>query len=359
MAVQVPTAEEFRALEARVAALEADKEPPYAAILDPASGGDDTAMINDRLSRAATHGGIVYAPGGNVWRHDGMLEIPGGVTLQGDGETSEFRATNQATDGWPHLAIHLTGYKPGLIRVRVTNDWTGERQGTPTAQAVWVDQADGFVVDAVHVMGAAAGGVFCERSNHGVVSNCHIEDTLADGIGIGYSGSSFNTAVNNMIERAGDDGISVVSYTDDPQSTSNVIQANEVLNGRYARGIVDVGGKGTVIRDNTIENMPACGILTIEDAFWGTYASTDAVVRDNQVSGCAQPGSGYAANYQFDVGTQNATALDNVSTNPGGGHYAVHETATVTGSGNQPPGMTRGIPGPVQGKKREHQRSTS
>lgn len=357
MTATVPTAEEFAALEARVAALERSQTVPpdeLHAALDPATGGDDTAMINARLQAAASAGGgVVYAPGGNVWHHDGIIEIPGGVTLEGDGDSSEFISTSQITDGWPKLCIRLSGAQPGLKTVKVSTDWRGERQGTPHAQAVWVDGANGFLVDGVHVSGSAAGGIFVERSNHGLVSNCHVENTLADGIGIGYSGSSHNTCVSNVVERAGDDGISVVSYTDDPQSTGNVIQSNTVSDGMYARGIVDVGGLGTIIKGNIIENCPACGILTIEDVFWGTYASTDAVIDGNRVTNCAQPGSGYSANYQFDVGTRNAMVTNNVSQNPGGEHYAVHDTASVMGSGNQPGAMREGIPGPTQGKPRK------
>lgn len=355
MPVSVPTAEDYAALEARVAALEKGQNlppEPERIALPPATGGDDTAAINDALQAAAAHGGTVYAPGANCWRHDNLIEIPGGVTLQGDGDASEFRSTSQLTDGWPKLCIRLTGSKPALKSVKVTTDWHGERQGTPHAQAIWVDNATDFVVDNVHVVGAAAGGIFCEKSKYGVVSNCHVEDTLADGIGIGYSGSSYNTAINNVVERAGDDGISVVSYTDDPQSTGNVIQSNTVSNSTYARGIVDVGGKGTLIKGNIVENCPACGILTIEDVYWGTYASTAAIVQDNRVTGCAQPGSGYAANYQFDVGTVDATVINNVSVLPGGDHYAVHATATVTGGGNQPNAMREGIAGPTEGKRR-------
>lgn len=353
MTATVPTQSDFAALEARVAALESSQPQPPSppTTLAPATGGDDTAMINAALQAATS--GAVYAPGGNVWRHDGMIEIPNNVTLQGDGDTSEFRSTNQNTDGWPQHAIHLTGAKPALKRVKVTTDWRGDRQGTPTAQAVWVDQATDWTVDHVHVQGSAAGGIFVERSSYGTVTNCLVENTKADGIGIGYSGSSYNAATDNTVDNAGDDGISVVSYTDAPQSTGNVIKGNTVSNGTYARGIVDVGGLGTVIQDNVVENMPACGILTIEDTNWNTYASTDAIVQGNHVSNCAQPGSGYSANYQFDIGTRNAAVINNVSTNPGGEHYAVHVTATITSGGNQPNAIKQGISGPTEGKRRK------
>ena len=353
--ISVPTMDDFNALVARVATLEGEftsldqrvtaleesnvaPPPTYAATLDAASGGDDTAMINEKLQLAATNGGgTVYAPGGNIWRHDGLIEVPGGVSLQGDGDGSELRSTNQNGDGWPTLCVHLTGGKPGLKSLKVTTDWGGDRQGTPYAQAVWVDGADGFLIDAVHVDGAAAGGIFCERSNNGTVSNCLIENTRADGIGIGYSGSSYNTAINNTVDNAGDDGISIVSYTDDPQSTGIKILNNTVRNGAFARGIVDVGGMDCEIRGNIVSNIRCAGIFTIQDEYWGTYAPTRTVVDGNAVSNCAQPGCGYAANYQFDVNTTEATATNNVSSQPGADDYAVHSSATVTGSGNQPP----------------------
>lgn len=341
------TQKQFAALEARVTSLEQrvdelenPSDPPAAdtLTLPPATGSDDTRAINDMLRQAADFGGSVYAPGGNCWLHAGVIEVPGGVSLLGDGPTSEFRSTDQSADGWPQHAIHLTGDKPVLQDIKVSTEWRGSRQGTPTAQAVWV-QATNFRVSAVYVSGSAAGGIFCgeQPCSDGLVEACVVENTLADGIGIAHVGATRNKAVGNTVRNAGDDSISIVCYADKPQAEDCIIEGNICVDGAYARGIADVGGLRTVIRKNRVDNMPACGILTIRDDHWGTHAPEGTLIESNFVSRCANPGSGYSANYQIDNGSVNVTVRGNTSEAPGGDHYSKSPTATATFEDNVPP----------------------
>jgi len=370
---QVPTMEEFEALTARVVQLENNDElqdnrldelegnngggevpvPPveYDVIVEkPSADGNNTTEINNAIKQAAAMGGerTVYIDAGD-YPHDGIIELTGGITLCGAGSSTVIRSTNQNGDGWPTLCIHMTGEAPTLRNLKITTDWNGDRQGTPYAQAVWVDRANRFYISGVHVVGAGAGGLYCETSTNGIVEDNEVQDTLADGIGIGYSGSSFNIARRNNVHNTGDDNISICSYKSYDQSTGNTIEDNICDGSWFARGIVDLGGKDTIIRRNTVRGAKAAGIFTIRDDLCDTYECTNCLIEDNLVDGCCDPSSGYVANYQICQDTKNVSVINNISMNPKREHYSVGANCTGHFEGNEPP------PGAdVQAMKQSH-----
>lgn len=311
------------------------------------SGGDDTNAINNVLS-SVEPGCVVHAPGGNTWHYGNIIQV-NGVTLQGDGDSSVFVATD--VRGNPNMAIVLSGSSPALTGIKLTTvyqtgqgmspsngDGNGYRTSMPYSHLVYVARGTtGFTISSVHTVGGASGGIYSEGATGGSIKGNTVEYALSDGIGL-YSGTSNTTVDGNTVIGCGDDGISVVSYTADKQSTGLVISNNIVSAGYWGRGITDVGGNGTIIKNNTVTNYFASGIWVAQDLGAGTYAPVNGTVDSNTVDHCVDPQSGYVANYEIDGPTSQYTMTNNVSQNPQAKDYSITTNSNVTMSGNTPAG---------------------
>lgn len=318
----------------------------YASLPNP-SGGDDTAAINAVLASAPA-GSVIYAPGGNTWQHNGIIEIKD-CTLQGNGDTSVLLATD--TSGNPNLSVVLTGTKPGLSYLKLTTLYpTGEncspgdgsgngyRTSNSYGHMVYVARGTtGWLIDHVHMIGGASGGIYCAGTGAGLASNCAVEYALADGIGL-YEGTSNAKVQACTVTGCGDDGISIVSYTSDTQSTGNIITGNTVTGGYWGRGITDVGGSGSQITNNAIVGYFAAGLWIAQDNGAGTYAPSGGLADSNTVSNCAAPASGYRANFEVDGPTTGYTLSNNKSVSPQEGDYFIASGCQVACSNNQPLG---------------------
>jgi len=216
------------------------------------TGGDDTAAINNALTKANNSGSLVYAPCG-TYKHAGVITITS-VRLYGDGNCTVFQSTDTTSPN-PQLGIVLTGTNPGLDHVATTTTWAGARQTDLNGAAVLVSGATGFNVDHVNVTGAADVGIFVSASSKGTVGPGNVvSSTLADGIHITDVSSDIQV-FGNQVFSPGDDCISVVSYiADGDKSRRFSITSNECTSGA-TRGITVVGGEIGNVANNVLNNI--------------------------------------------------------------------------------------------------------
>lgn len=324
-------------------------QPPdggdYVATLAAPSGRDDTTMINQTLASAGS--GIVHAPGGNEWLHAGVITIPANTTLQGDGDSSVFRATDTGTD--PDMAIELAGDGAGLANVLLVTDYptgqgmapgdsngSGNRSSQPYSHLVYIPgNVSGFVISAVHGIGGASGGIYSGGARGGMIVNCMIEYALADGIGL-YQGTSDTVVRGCAVTGCGDDGIAIVPYDNTQQGSGIVIEDNTVTGGYWGRGITDVGSSGAIIRNNVISDYYASGMEADHDTGAGTQAPTGGTWDGNTVSNCPNLASGYSSSFLVLRDVTNYTLTNNRAINmpPGTEALVVDPSSQVTQQGN-------------------------
>lgn len=275
------------------------------------SGGDDTAMINSTLASAGTRG--VYAPGGQTWRHSGLISVTG-TCLWGDGDATIFLSTN-TTGTNPQNAIELSGTNPCLVGVAVQTSWTGSRQSNPQSDAVHVVNATSYRIEQVSITGSASGGIFQENSGPGILADNRIKNTLADSIGI-YSQSHDVTVASNYIENSGDDAVACVSYSGDTTQGGKIVIHGNRVNGGATRGLAVVGCANAVVASNSLSTITAACLYAAYESGTGSKLPNHVLFTGNVCDTVTTVASGYAAAMMaVGAGTNDVSFLSNTITN--------------------------------------------
>ena len=247
---------------------------------DPSGTVDSGDALNAAFASAASRKVGAYIPCG-TYKHAGLLTITG-VSVRGDGACSILEST-ATTGAAPDSAVKLTGTAPRLSGVKIVSDWTGERSGNDLSSGIYVTEAMGFSVSWTEVAGSPSVGIFVHASHGGSVENDYVHDTLADGITVAKGVSSNVQVAHNRVDNAGDDALSVVSYspTDSAQNSGISIIGNSATNGK-ARGINVAGGRDIIVSLNYIYNPAAQSAITIiADQGFSTYGNDNVVVTSN------------------------------------------------------------------------------
>jgi hypothetical protein len=202
------------------------------------------------------------------------------VTMTGAGDVSVLVATNKANS-----SILLTGDSPAIKAVKLTSPKADVRDTTPWSTGVEIRAARFFTVDNVTVTRMGSAGIFSWRaSGPGKIVNNRVFDTLADAIHI-TGGSHDIVVANNHVRRAGDDMVAVVGYEGDGQPYNVLIQANDVADQTWGRGIAVVGGKDVTIQNNKVaRTRHAAGIYVASEPYWKTYGVSNVLVKNNELA---------------------------------------------------------------------------
>ena len=191
---------------------------------------DSTGAINQAIQTAKQLRSAVYVPKGTFIHGSFVLD---GVSMFGAGPESVLWARSAEASN-----IYLRGTAPSLraLSVRITSSGRDVRNF-----AVYVDGATGFVVDRVHIDGGNAGGILNFGGTDGRITDNQISNTLADAIH-NTNGARHILIAGNVVRRAGDDMIAVVSYRMQPISRDILIENNDLQDQAFGRGIAVVGG---------------------------------------------------------------------------------------------------------------------
>jgi hypothetical protein len=221
---------------------------PYSA--DPTGAADSTTAINDALS-ACPPGGVVYVPGGGLFKISGTLVIPDNVTLLGD----------VASDFTGGSVIEVAN---GANLNAVISDATWAPNGASESTA---PRAVGLVVNGNGGSQTGGKGVGIAFSAYRAeVINCRVQNTRGDGIrltNINEAGTTItgfcveNKIVDCTVETPGmgnisgnTEGIAVRdngSFVTDYWIMRNVVYATPSSNGS---GIWANCAGGAIIADN-------------------------------------------------------------------------------------------------------------
>ena len=160
--------------------------------------------------------------------------------------------SGNVTNRFPVSAVLMEGKGTELRNVKITTTWQGTRTGLHYSSAI-LNQAAGFVVDHVHIIGSAAMGYQCIGCSHGTESNNIVERTNADGME--HDGcASYITSTNNQTFDTGDDSFSVNSYQHDSCVTHDISFTNDHSTNGRARGFETDSGENITFTGGTITN---------------------------------------------------------------------------------------------------------
>ena len=117
-----------------------------------------------------------------------------------------------------------------------------------------------------------------------------VSDTLADGVHM-TGGASGGTVSDVTTSGTGDDGVAVVSYSDDGLC-SDITERNITVNGnRWGRGITVVGGTRITISGFAVSNTSAAGLYIASEGNPYFTQSTSQVSASNGTITSANIGS--------------------------------------------------------------------
>jgi len=208
-----------------------------------------------------------------------------GITIRGGGP---LRATDEKSS-----AVQVDADDVTLSGITVATAGTTERWTAPEQNGVWLDGGTNIVLTDVTVVGSASAGVFVQGTQGFTITGVTVRDTRADGIHM-TAGAAHGLVKDVTTERTGDDGVAVVSYTDDREQAQDIrIESPHVHGNTNGRGVTVVGGKDVTISDVDVRDTAAAGIyIACERGTYQTRVPSNVVVDGGTVSG---------ANWEEDV----------------------------------------------------------
>ncbi len=249
------------------------------------SAETDTVAIQQCVTEAKAQEKTVWLPPGTFLLHKGVTVD--GVRIQGSGiwHTRVFFTT--LPDKWTGI-FGLNGEGASVSDLLVESVLT--RRGFPLQ--AFTGAGRGWSVENVWI--THTNTAFWIGGSDGLVANCRVRLTYADGINInnGKQGAVSRIIVeNNHIRGTGDDSLAILSHIhkEDTLSTDEVTFRHNTAVAPWWASCCDLaGGKGHVIEDNFFEGT---GLVVNLPASYPMLPQGPSVIRRNVLMRC---GSDYA-----------------------------------------------------------------
>lgn len=239
---------------------------------------DDTAALQAALDAGSAQTPVVL-PAGMTFAHSAVLhvQVPGESVVG----TGTLLATNeQASSVWVE-ANDVTLDGPTLATAHTTQRWSAWEQ-----MGLRVENFTGDVVRNVTVRGSAAAGIYVGGAQHFTLDHDTVVDTRADGIHM-TAGAAFGTVASPMTTNTGDDGVAVVSYSQDgPPCHDITVTGAHVRGTTGGRGISVVGGTNITESGFEVDRSAAAGVyVAAEGNPYYTAAPTNVSILDGLIRG--------------------------------------------------------------------------
>ena len=227
---------------------------------------DDTVALQRALDSVPV-GSALVLPAGRVFAHSDVLHLRrAGLHLTGPGALLATREERSSV--WVEADdVVLDG---GLL-LRITP--TTRRWDAWEQMRLRVLGVSRTVVREVTVDGSAAAGIYLGGARDFVLDRVTVVNTRADGIHM-TSGTREGRVLSPVVRNSGDDGIAVVSYSQDGAPCSDITIRSPMVQGTtWGRGVSVVGGTDITYTDIRVERSAAAAVyIAGEGAPWFSAA---------------------------------------------------------------------------------------
>ena len=253
---------------------------------DGGDAADDTAAILACIAAAKAQKKTVWLPAGTYYQSAKF--VLDGVAVRGAGMWHTSLIGNVPEDGSGFagkLGFSLRGDGPSVRDLYIASDVHTRRPGPggkPFTAAFndcvnW--RVENVWIARTHV------GFWMSGVRNGVARGCRVRLTYADGININR-GSTGNLVENCHVRGAGDDGIALLSESDNTPtpSANNTVRSNTVVACWWGHNLDVAGGGGHVVENNLLADNPLFGCLTVNlPGAYPMFPLTGATIRNNTV----------------------------------------------------------------------------
>ncbi|MFA5689463.1 MAG: right-handed parallel beta-helix repeat-containing protein [Kiritimatiellales bacterium] len=251
----------------------------------------DTAAIKRCIEDAKAQGKTVWFPAGNYLQNE--FFVLDGVKVQGAGmwHTVLYETVgNYATNWAGNAGFRLEGTGAGVFDLSLDSSVSTHR---PKSHKAFFGVATNWIVENVWISHIGVG--FWMAGKDGVIRNCRVRCTYADGININ-NGQKYETdnvlVENNHVRGTGDDGLAILCSSRSPGITTRVTLRSNTVSAVWWGANCDLaGGENHRIENNLLTdgggfvvNMPSSFPMSkLKD----TYFKDNVLIRCGKRKGLA------------------------------------------------------------------------
>lgn len=247
---------------------------------------DDTLALQRALDAVPT-GGTLQFSAGKVYVHSNVLKARApDIHITGAGT---LLATNESRSSFWIMANNIV-VDGGLV-FRTKN--TTQRWNAFEQMGVRLAGVSGTVLRDISVQGSAAAGIFVGQScctapitasSNFLIEDVTVTNTRADGIHM-TGGAHDGTVLRATVIGSGDDGVAVVSYSNNATPCSHIlIDSPTVRANTWGRGVSVVGGQYITYRNVDIVSSNGAAIYIADEKAYLTMSAEHIVVDGGTLS---------------------------------------------------------------------------
>lgn len=227
---------------------------------------DDQTSLTNAFAASATQGLPLFLHRG-VYRHSGRLTVSGAVVFAASLGAAILRGSTVETH-----AIDMEGDGSELHNLVIEASSRYPRTSGRGGNGVYVNGAINFTIRNCHIQQVTGAGIMLENTpSYGLIRNCQVDATGADGIHTVEGAHHVEIAYNRTVE-TGDDAISIGSYDSPAGAVHDIeIHHNTCVGNFQSRALtMNGGGPNVVFHHNHVDGgtagMTTCSALDFLNA---------------------------------------------------------------------------------------------
>ncbi len=248
----------------------------------PDDGEDDSDAILACLAVAKAQQKSVWIPGG-VYHQSQRFIVEGPLVVRGAGMWhTEILGTSLGTDFAGNMGFELGGDGAEVSDLYLDCVAQTRRQGSNGKGFTLSGGASNRVVENVWITHTQT-GFWMSTGAHGLIRNCRMRFTYADGININR-GTSHTVIEHCHVRGCGDDGIVTLSETErsDPPAVNNTLRNNTVSAIWWGQNLVLGGGSEHLVENNLLPGNALMAVFAINmTGAYPKHPTSDCIVRGN------------------------------------------------------------------------------
>ncbi len=251
------------------------------------SAGNDTAAIEACIADAKAQGKIVWFPAGD-YLQNAYFELDG-VKVQGAGMwyTTLYETVGDASINW-HANAGFKFFGSGSSVSDMSFDSLVNTFRSPRAPKPFTGLASNWSIERVWITHTGT-GIWIVGPN-GVIRDCRIRFTYADGINVNDGGLTFGDTSdvlieNNHVRGTGDDGIAILDHESSPDRLLRMTIRHNTIVGDWSGASIDLtGGMDHLIHNNLL--MDGAGFVVNLPPAYPMESLTNTLFSYNQILRC-------------------------------------------------------------------------